>query len=51
VLGADQHAVAALNLSIARPVKPTEVKSRLVPQLLEAAADISERAKQLDRFA
>ena len=51
VLGVDQRPIAALNLSIARPVKPNELKSRLAPQLLEAAADISERAQQMERFS
>jgi len=51
VLGVDQRPIAALNLSIARPVKPSELKSRLAPQLLEAAADISERAQQMERFS
>lgn len=51
VLGSDQRPIAAVNLSIARPVKSSELKSRLVPQLLDAASDISKRAQQMDRFA
>ena len=50
VLGADDRPIAAVNLSIARPVKTAELK-RLVPQLLETTADIGKRAQQMDRFA
>ncbi len=45
VLSAQGHAIAAVNLSIARPVGDDEVTNRLAPMLLAAAADISERAR------
>ncbi|GAA1620072.1 IclR family transcriptional regulator [Kribbella sancticallisti] len=50
VIGADSMPIAAVNLSIARPIQPGEVESNLAPRLLAAAADIGERAKQIDRF-
>ncbi|MGY4711619.1 IclR family transcriptional regulator [Mycolicibacterium sp. CBM1] len=51
ILGSDGRPVAAVNLSIARPVKAAELKTRLAPQLLSAAEDIGKRARQMDRFA
>jgi DNA-binding IclR family transcriptional regulator len=39
--------VAAINLSIPRPLGPTEIEKTLAPRLLETASAISALVKQL----
>lgn len=50
VLGTGGQPIAAINLSIARPVPEDQIENKLAPLLLDAARDIGERARQLDRF-
>ncbi|WP_067803213.1 IclR family transcriptional regulator [Actinomadura formosensis] len=50
VLGTGEQPIAAINLSIARPLPEDEVDGKLAPMLLDAARDIGERARQLDQF-
>lgn len=49
VMGDAGRPVAAINLSIARPVSASDVR-KLAPQLLAAATDVGVRARQLDRL-
>lgn len=50
VIGGDGQPIAAVNLSVARPIEPGEVEASLAPRLIAAATDIGERAKSIDRF-
>ncbi len=50
VIGGGAEPIAAVNLSVARPIEPGEIESSLAPQLIEAATVIGERAKQIDDF-
>lgn len=50
VFGANNQPIASVNLSVARPIKSDELKKELAPLLLAAAADIGERARQIDQF-
>jgi len=47
ILSSTGRPVAAINLSIPRPLGPTEIEGSLAPRLLEAAAAISALVKQL----
>lgn len=50
VFGAHDRPIASVNLSIARPIKSDELRRELAPLLLAAAADIGQRARQIDQF-
>jgi IclR family pca regulon transcriptional regulator len=50
VLGDSDQPVAAINLSIARPLSDGEVHDRLVPLLKRTADEIGERSKRVTRF-
>lgn len=47
ILSSTERPVAAINLSIPRPLGPTEIETNLAPRLLETAAAISALVKQL----
>ena len=50
VMSADGRPIAAVNLSIARPLETSELEDELAPKLLAAAEDIARRTTHLDSF-
>lgn len=51
VLGPGERPIAAVNLSIARPVSDEELSERLAPMLLATTREIEERARQIHLLA
>lgn len=50
VLDGNHRPIAAINLSIARPVDDGDLRARLVPELLSAAADVAERVRRIGQL-